>query len=544
LARQRNLLFGNREISRLAAGERAVRTGKAGGSKPVMHGGEKSGPSIVAVKPANEGGQPPEELAEPREGAEGNTIGHGKRRTPSRERLSHVLDRVRQAAKDHKSERFTALLHHIDIELLGSAYGWLRKEASAGVDGVTWADYGEGLEDRLTDLHDRIHRGAYRAKPSRRVYIPKPDGRERPLGIAALEDKIVQRALVEVLNAIWEEDFLGFSYGFRPGRGQHDALDALAVGINRCKVNWILDADIAGFFDAVSHDWLIKFVEHRIGDRRVIRLIRKWLKAGVAEDGQVTPGTVGTPQGAVISPLLANIYLHYVFDLWADQWRKRHAHGDVIMVRYADDIVVGFEQQADAERFLAEMRERLAKLAQTLHGEKTRLIRFGRYAALNRKQRGEGKPETFNFLGFTHICGRSLSGRFLLLRRTRRDRMRARLEAVEEGLRRRMHETIEQQGDWLRQVVRGFFAYHAVPTNADALAAFRDHVIHLWRRTLLRRSQKDRTTWERFHVLAERWLPKPRITHPWPNRRFAVKYPRWEPYAGKPHVRFCAGGAW
>jgi RNA-directed DNA polymerase len=518
----------------------------------VMHGHEKSDPSIVASrtnaegihrgKPANEGGRPSEELVERREGAEGNAIGHGKRRTPSRESLSHGLDRVRQAAK-RKDQTFTALLHHIDVELLKSAYGLLKKAASAGVDGVSWEDYGEGLEDKLKDLHDRIHRGAYRAQPSRRVYIPKPDGRERPLGIAALEDKIVQRALVEVLNAIWEEDFLGFSYGFRPGRGQHDALDALAVGINRCKVNWILDADIAGFFDAVSHDWLIRFVEHRVGDRRVIRLIRKWLKAGVMEDGQVTPGKVGTPQGAVISPLLANIYLHYVFDLWAEQWRKRHAHGDIIMVRYADDIVVGFEHQADAERFLAEMRERLARFALTLHGEKTRLIRFGRFAALNRKERGEGKPETFNFLGFTHICGRSLSGRFLLLRRTRRDRMRARLEATGEGLRRRMHETIEEQGDWLRQVVGGFFAYHAVPTNADALNAFRDHVIRQWMRTLRRRSQKDGTTWQRIKVLAARWLPTPRITHPWPDERFAVKYPRWEPYAGNPHVRFCAGGA-
>jgi RNA-directed DNA polymerase len=510
----------------------------------MMHGHEKSDLAIVAVKSANKDRRLSAEPMEPRARAEGNAIEHGMRRTPGRESMSHGLDRVRQAAKEQKGERFTALLHHIDVELLGSAYGWLRKEASAGVDGVTWADYGEGLEDKLTDLHARIHRGAYRAQPSRRVYIPKPDGRQRPLGIAALEDKIVQRALVEVLNAIWEQDFLGFSYGFRPGRGQHDALDALAFGINRRKVNWILDADIAGFFDAVSHEWLIKFVEHRVGDRRVIRLIRKWLKAGVAEDGQVTPGKVGTPQGAVISPLLANIYLHFVFDLWANEWRKRCAHGDVIMVRYADDIVVGFEHQADAERFLTEMRERLAKFALTLHGEKTRLIRFGRFAALNRKERGEGKPETFDFLGLTHICGRSLSGRFLLLRRTRRDRMRVRLEAVGEGLRRRMHETLEVQGDWLRQVVSGFFAYHAVPTNIAALAAFRDHVVRLWLRTLQRRSQKDRTPWARLKALAERWLPRPRITHPWPDKRFAVKHPRWEPYAGIPPVRFCAGGAW
>ena len=509
----------------------------------MMHGHEKSDLAIVAGKSANKDRQLSAESMEPRARAKGNAIGHGIRRTPSRESMSHGLDRVRQAAKEQKGERFTALLHHIDVELLGLAYGWLRKEASAGVDGVTWEAYGDGLGHKLVDLHDRIHRGAYRAQPSRRVYIPKPDGRERPLGIAALEDKIVQRALVEVLNAIWEEDFLGFSYGFRPGRGQHDALDALAVGINRCKVNWILDADIAGFFDAVSHEWLIKFVEYRVGDRRVMRLIRKWLKAGVAEDGVVKPGEVGTPQGAVISPLLANIYLHYVFDLWAQQWRQRHAHGDVIMVRYADDIVVGFEHQADAERFMAEMRERLAAFALTLHGEKTRLIRFGRFAALNRKERGEGKPETFDFLGFTHICGRSRSGGFLLKRKTRRDRMRARLRAIQEGLRRRMHTTIEEQGDWLRQVMGGFFAYHAVPTNADALAAFRHHVIHLWRRTLRRRGQKDRTTWQRIDALADRWLPKPSITHPWPSIRFAVKHPRWEPYAGNPPVRFCAGGA-
>jgi RNA-directed DNA polymerase len=509
----------------------------------VMHEQEKSDPSIVAKKPANKGGRLPAESVEPREGAKGNAVEHGTRRTPRRESVSPGLDRVRQAARDRKQEQFTALLHHLDVELLRRAYGWLRKEASAGVDGVTWEVYGEGLESRLADLHGRIHRGAYRAQPSRRVYIPKPDGRQRPLGIAALEDKIVQRALVEVLNAVWEEDFLGFSYGFRPGRGQHDALDALAVGIGRHKVNWILDADIAGFFDTVSHDWLLRFVEHRVGDQRVLRLIRKWLKAGVAEDGVIKPGEVGTPQGAVISPLLANIYLHYVFDLWANQWRQRHARGAVIMVRYADDIVVGFEHQADAERFLAEMRERLAAFALTLHGQKTRLIEFGRHAAVRREGRGEGKPETFNFLGFTHICGRSLRGGFLLLRRTRRDRMQARLEAIQEGLRRRMHEALEVQGDWLRQVLSGFFAYHAVPTNFRALAAFRDHTIRLWRRTLRRRSQKDRCSWQRIKGLADRWLPKPRITHPWPSVRFAVKHPRREPYAGNPPVRFCAGGA-
>jgi len=351
------------------------------------------------------------------------------------------------------------------------------------------------------------------------------------LGIAALEDKIVQRAVVQVLNAIYEEDFLGFSYGFRPGRGQHDALDALAVGITMTKVNWIVDADIAGFFDAVSHEWLIRFVEHRVGDRRILRLIRKWLKAGVIEDGTLAPTEAGTPQGAVISPLLANIYLHYVFDLWADQWRKKQAKGQVIVVRYADDIVMGFQHKREAERFMAEMRERLEKFALSLHPEKTRLIEFGRFAAKDRESRGLGKPETFNFLGFTHICSRSRRGAFQLKRQTRRDRMRARLRAIKEELRRRMHEPIPLQGKWLGQVVRGYLAYHAVPTNSRCLGAFRHYVVDLWRRSLVQRSQRDRTTWNRMAQLAAEFLPPPRILHPWPSVRFAVKHPRWEPGA-------------
>jgi len=354
--------------------------------------------------------------------------------------VSQGLERVRGAAKQRKKERFTALLHHLTIDLLRAAYSWLKREAAPGVDGRTWQSYKQNLELNLAELHSRIHRGTYRALPSRRRYIPKPDGRQRPLGIAALEDKIVQRAVVEVLNAIYEEDFLGFSYGFRPGRGQHDALDALAVGITRTKVNWIVDADIAGFFDAVSHEWLIRFVEHRIGDRRINRLIRKWLKAGVMEEGDLVSTERGTPQGAVASPLLANIYLHYVFDLWADRWRKRHARGQVIIVRYADDIVMGFGHEGEARRFVADMRQRMEKFALSLHPEKTRLIEFGRYAAERRVRRGLGKPETFNFLGFTHICGRSRSGVFQLKRQTRRDRMRARLRALKEELQRRMHE--------------------------------------------------------------------------------------------------------
>jgi group II intron reverse transcriptase/maturase len=457
--------------------------------------------------------------------------------------VSPGLDRVRQAARERRKERFTALLHHIDVDLLRWAYGRLQRAAAAGVDGLTWRVYGDGLEARLADLHARIHRGSYRAQPSRRHYIPKPDGRQRPLGIAALEDKIVQRATVEVLNAIYEEDFLGFSYGFRVGRSQHDALDALAVAIERTAVSWILDADIAGFFDAMDHEWLIRFVEHRIGDRRVIRLIRKWLKAGVMEDGEVRPGEVGTPQGAVISPLLANIYLHYVFDLWAERWRRRNARGNVIFVRYADDIIVGFAHKADAERFWADMRERLRQFALTLHPDKTRLIEFGRFAAGNRKKRGLGKPESFNFLGFTHICAHNRHGRFTVKRRSRRDRLRAKLRAIKEELRRRRHEPIDAQGQWLQRVVIGWFNYHAVPTNSAALVAFRNHVIALWRRTLRRRSQKDRTTWTRIETLARRWLPLPHIRHPWPFARFAVIHPRWEPGAGISHAGFCAGGA-
>jgi group II intron reverse transcriptase/maturase len=456
--------------------------------------------------------------------------------------VSQALDRVREAAKD-KRKRFTALLHHIDAPMLRTAFFALRRDAAPGVDGMTWRDYETDLDRKIDDLHERVHSGAYRAMPSRRRYIPKPDGRQRPLAIAALEDKIVQRAAVMVLNAIYEGDFLGFSYGFRSGRGQHDALDALVAGITSTKVNWILDADIQSFFDRVSQEWLIRFVEHRVGDPRIIRLIKKWLKAGVLEDGAVMVSDKGTGQGSVASPLLANVYLHYVFDLWAHRWRRREATGDMIVVRYADDIVVGFEHEADARRFLEEMRARLEEFALTLHPEKTRLIEFGRHAAVRRERRGMGKPETFTFLGFTFICGKSRRGRFLLWRKSRRDRLQAKLLAVKEELRRRMHQPIPRQGEWLRQVVTGYFAYHAVPTNIQALKTFRYCIVGLWRRSLLRRGQRDKTTWERMKRIADDHLPRPRIIHPWPEQRFAVKYPRWEPYAGMPLVRFCAGGA-
>jgi group II intron reverse transcriptase/maturase len=508
-----------------------------------MNGHEKSDPAKGAVKPTNNTERSVAEPVEREAGAEGNAEQDDTLRTPSRAGASHGLDRVRTTAREKKKEKFTALLHHITIDSLEEAFRELRKDAAPGIDGVTWEDYEKDLGRKLADLHSRVHRGAYRAQPSRRVFIPKPDGRQRPLAIAALEDKIVQRATAKVLNAIYEEDFLGFSYGFRPGRDAHDAMDALVVGINDRKVNFILDADIEKFFDSVSQERLIEFVEHRIGDTRIIRLIQKWLKAGVLEDEVVTTSDKGTGQGSVISPLLANIYLHYAFDLWANQWRHREAKGDMVIVRYADDIIVGFQHEADARRFLEAMRERLGKFALTLHPDKTRLIEFGRFAAANRRQRGLGKPETFNFLGFTFICGKSRKGGFLILRKTRADRMRAKLKEIKEGLRRHMHRTIGEQGRWLKQVVAGYFQYFAVPTNTRALGAFRYLVIDLWRRTLRRRSQRDRTTWARMKRPVRDLIPVLSILHPWPDKRFAARHPRWEPYAGKPHVRICAGGA-
>src|SRR6478672_6078613 len=505
-----------------------------------MHGREKSDPAIVATKPTNKAGQSAAEPVEPRAGAEGNAGQQSTRRAQNRASVSQALDRVRQAARLRKKERFTALLHHVGIDLLRRAFYALQRDAAPGVDGLTWRDYEADLEPRLGDLQARVQRGAYRALPSRRRYIPKPDGRERPLAVAALEDKIVQKATVAVLNAIYEEDFLGFSYGFRPGRGQHDAL---VVGITGTKVSHILDCDIRSFFDAVSREWLVRFLEHRVADPRIIRLIRKWLRAGVLEDGVVTVSDRGTGQGSVISPLLANLYLHHVFDLWAERWRRREATGDMVLVRYADDIVVGFEHEADARRFRDAMRARLEGFALSLHPDKTRLIEFGRHAAARRRSRGLGKPETFAFLGFTFICGTARRGGFQVQRKSRRDRVRARLGAIKEELRRRRHQPIPAQGLWLRRVVTGFFAYHGVPTNGRALAAFRFHVLDLWRRTLRRRSQRDDLTWERVARLADHWLPRPRILHPWPQQRFAARHPRWEPYAGNPHVRFCAGGA-
>jgi group II intron reverse transcriptase/maturase len=491
-----------------------------------MHEREKSDPAIGAGKPTNKAEATPDaDAAEPveqRAGAKENAREQSTHRTQGRERVSQALERVRKAARLRKEEKLTALLHHINIDLLREAFFALKRDAAPGVDGVTWRIYEADLDLKLTDLSSRVQRGAYRALPSRRTYIPKADGRQRPLAVAALEDKVVQKAAVEVLNCIYEEDFLGFSYGFRPGRGQHNALDALCVGITSKKVNFIFDADVRSFFDEVSQEWLVRFVEHRVGDRRIIRLIRKWLKAGVLEDGVVSVSDKGTGQGSVISPLLANIYLHYCFDLWADRWRRHEVTGDMIIVRFADDMVVGFEHESDARRFWDAMRKRLEEFSLSLHPDKTRLIEFGRHAADRRAQRGFGKPETFKFLGFVFICGRSRKGKFLLKRKSRRDRMRAKLSELKEELWRRMHQAIPEQGRWLAQVIRGYFAYHAVPTNLAALSAFLHHAKRLWLHTQRRRSQKDCFTWERMDKLADDFLPQPRILHPWPNIRFAV----------------------
>jgi group II intron reverse transcriptase/maturase len=431
---------------------------------------------------------------------------------------------VREVARRDKDARFTALLHHVTPGLLLRSFDGLKRDAAPGADGVTWREYEVGALDRLVALRDRVQSGKYRAVPSRRVYIPKADGRLRPLGIASLEDKVLQRAVCEVLNAVYETDFRGFSYGFRPGRGQHDALDALAVGLGK-QVNWVLDADIRGFFDHLDRGWLMKFLRHRIADERVLRLVMKWLNAGVIEDGQWSGSGEGTPQGGSLSPLLANVYLHYVLDLWADHWRKTQARGNVIITRFADDFIVGFQYQDDAERFLGELRGRLAKFALELHPDKTRLIEFGPHAARLRKARGEGKPETFTFLGFRHIARMSRRGRFWVQRVTDKKKMAAKLKAVKAELMRRRHLPVPEQGKWLASVVTGHGAYYAVPGNGPAVSIFRHRVTRLWRNALGRRSQKGTVTWERMNRIAARYLPPVRIRHPWPDTRFAARYP-------------------
>lgn len=522
-----NSMRENREAPLVSGGSKPDRQEKAMSYTASMHASGESDEQVVPAKHPNNEEQSWAEGVEGSCSTKGNADEAHTCRTQGREHVSQGLGGVREAARRDSKQKFTALLHHVKIDLLRSSYFSLKRNAAPGVDGTTWQEYGEGLEKRLGDLQDRIHRGAYRAQPSRRTYIPKADGRQRPLGIAALEDKVVQQAVVTVLNEIYEEDFLGFSYGFRPGRSQHDALDALWVGLRRRRVNWVLDLDVRGFFDHVSHEWLVRFIEHRIADRRLLRLIQKWLKAGVSEEGEWTETTVGTPQGAVISPLLANIYLHYVFDVWVNQWRRKVAQGDMIVVRYADDAVLGFEHRREAEAFLNELGKRMQKFGLELHPEKTRLIEFGRFAEQNRERRGEGKPETFDFLGFTHICGKTRKGGWFTIRRqTVKKRLRAKLQAVKQELRKRWHKRVAENGEWLRSVVQGYLNYHAIPGNFAALRTFLREVARLWHAALRRRSQRDRLNWDRFQPIVERYLPSPRILHPLPAVRFDAKHPR------------------
>lgn len=490
-----------------------------GNRNPAVHADEKSDASIVPKKPPNKG--KPAEAVEGRGAAKGNAGENPAGRTPSRETASTGLERVRETAKQDRRLKFTALLHRITPSLLVESYYDLKKSAAPGVDGVTWQDYENTLYGRVHELHREIHAGAYRAQASRRTWIAKADGKLRPLGIAAIEDKIVQQAVVKVLSAIYEEEFLGFSYGFRPGRGQHDALDAVWMGIGTKQIGWILDADISAYFDTIDHDWMLKFLEHRIADKRILRLIKKWLKAGIIEDGKRTAATRGTPQGAVISPLLANIYLHYVLDTWAHHWRKHHAGGDIILIRYADDSVIGFQYEDEAKRFLAALQERLAKFGLILNPQKTRLIEFGRHAERRRKNKGLGRPETFDFLGLMHCCGKTRQGKFKILRLTVKKRMRATLAAIRSKLKEKRHRPIDEVGRWLKSALRGYFNYFAVPDNLRRLMGFRYEVCRAWRWELGRRSQKGKMTWAKFGPLVEKYLPIPRRVHPYPSARFA-----------------------
>ena len=517
----------NRETSEVPAAKYCCRTAGEGSSRTARaYIFEESDSGIIPMNHSNKDGKPYAESEEGRPLIKENAHQPSTYSTQSEKRVSQGLAGVRKAAKDNKEMKFTALLHHLTVDLLRESFYALKRKAAPGVDGVTWQEYETGLQNRLVDLHSRVHRGAYRAKPSRRVYIEKGDGRQRPLGVAALEDKVVQQAVVTIFNQIYEEDFLGFSYGFRPGRSQHQALDALSYALLRKKVNYVLDADIRGFFDNLDKSWLIKFIEHRVADPRILRLIQKWLNAGVMEEGKWSEMKTGTPQGSVISPTLANIYLHYTFDLWVDVWRTKCAQGDVVVVRYADDIVLGFQHQAEADRFLEKLRERLGKFGLELHPDKTRRIEFGRYAEPNRERRGEGRPETFDFLGFTHISGKNGKGYFTVKRKTIRKRMRGKLQQIKQQLRKRMHDPVPHTGEWLKSVVQGYFNYHAVPGNMDSLRVFRARVTRLWRRILLCRSQKHRLPAARMYALEKRWLPVPRALHPYPEHRFAASHPR------------------
>jgi RNA-directed DNA polymerase len=446
-----------------------------------------------------------------------------KHRTQLRARLHEALLRIRQVATSRPTEPLTTLWHHVyDPDRLAETFFALRKDGAVGVDRIDWATYDRELEANLQDLSARLKRGAYRANLVRRVYIPKADGRLRPLGILTLEDKLVQRATAEVLQAVYEPMFLDCSWGFRPGRSQHDALDRLTVALEQHSVNWVLDLDLRAFFDTIDHAWLLRMVEHRIADSRVLRQLKKWLMAGVLDQGVVQVPERGTPQGGSISPLLANIYLHYALDVWAVDWSRDHARGKMTVIRYADDVVVGFQYPDEARRFLRELRDRLARFGLEVHPEKTRLLEFGRYAAHNRRHRGAGKPESFTFLGFTHLCSTTRNGRFCVLRISQRSKVQAKLMELSRNLRRRLCEPIPSVGKWLAQVLRGHYQYYGVPRNTPALKSFRHAVVCLWKQALGRRSQKGKITWERMKRLADKWLPNPSVMHPYPNQRVTV----------------------
>ena len=452
---------------------------------------------------------------------EGSPRERARARTQSRTTLPPHLARVNAAARRAVHTRFTALLHHVDEAALERAFRRQKRRASAGVDGVTVEAYEQDLAAKLADLCARIHTGRYRPQPVRRVMIPKPDGGERPLGVPTLEDKIVQGAVAEVLSAVYEVDFVGFSYGFRPGRNPHMALDALHTAIMSQRVNWVLDADIRSFFDSVDHEWLLRMLAHRIADPRILKLVELWLRAGVLESGEWKETDRGTPQGAGISPLLANIVLHYVLDLWVQQWRRRRARGRVVIVRYADDFVIGFQREAEARAMLSELGERLAVFGLALHEHKTRLIEFGRFAATSRRQRGERRPETFAFLGFTHYCGWTRDGRFIVKHKTQSKRLTRKLKALRKEAWRLMHAPLATQHRWYAAVLVGHYGYYGRPHNYRALASFRREVRRIWFTCLRRRSQKSRKMWwNEFDALTSGFtLPAPRITRPWTPRR-------------------------
>lgn len=523
-----NIPRGSWEIPGASPSSDEDRSEKARSHNADMDVSGKSDSLVVPEKRVNKAGQPTAaESVEERRLAKENDEQPQRGRTLSRVPRSRGLFGVREAAQRDQKMRFNNLLNHVTLELLTASFFDLKKQAAPGIDGVTWAEYSEEYEAKIVDLHSRVHQGTYRAQPSKRTWIPKLDGKLRPLGVAVLEDKIVQRAVRTVLECIYEEDFIGFSYGYRPGRSGHRALDALYVGIQTKKVNWILDADIRGFFDNIDHEWLLKFLEHRIADRRLLRLLKKWLRAGVSEDGEWSPSTVGTPQGAVISPLFSNVFLHYVLDLWVEAWRKRQAVGEVIIVRYADDFVLGFQEEIDAQRCLGALKERFAKFHLELHPEKTRLIEFGRFAADRRSQRGEGPPETFDFLGFTHISGKTRKGDFTIRRISALKKLKAKLTELKDKLKRMVHWDLAEVGSWLSSVYKGWCNYHAVPLNSTRLSQFRTAIQQIWLRVLRRRSQRARRmTWAKFGKLCRRWLPNPKILHPYPDKRLARHYSR------------------